>query len=77
MKTLRIVFCILSCVCVAASVFIGFYFGWEWFLITACGAVLFGAGMLFAKNKSEPKPRSADFMNDERENEEINEENKK
>lgn len=77
MKILRIVFCILSCLCVAASVFIGVYYGLQWCLITLAGAILFGAGMFLAKNKSEPKQRSTDFMNSDAENEQIRKENEK
>lgn len=77
MKTLRIIFCILSCLCVAASILVGVFVGWEWFVLTAVLAVAFGAGMIFAKDKSDPKPRSTDFMNSDEENETLQKENSK
>ena len=63
MKALRIIFCILSCICVAASVFFGIFLGWEWFFLAVALAAAFGAGMFFAKAKSEPPEPKKDFMN--------------
>lgn len=71
-EKLRVVFCILSVLCVAACVPIGIFF--EWFcLIPIGGAVLFGFLMLAAKNgfrRPKPEPKT-DFMNTEEENEKI------
>lgn len=76
MKTLKIIFCILSCLCVAASVFVGIYCGWEWFFLVIAGAAVFAGGMFWAKKKSDPPPKpTADFMNSDEENEKIKKEN--
>lgn len=62
MKILRIAFCILACCCVLAAVPIGIFAGLEWLIsdLILCG--LFGAGMIFAKNKTEPRGNTPDFM---------------
>ena len=75
MKTLRIVFCILACLCVAASIFLGAFLGWAYFFIAVAAAVLFGGAMFFVKKKSEPVERRTDFMNSPEENDKIREEN--
>lgn len=75
MKILKIVFCVLSCLCVAASVFLGAFLGWGWFFLAVGAAVLFGAAMFFIKKKSDPVERKTDFMNSPEENAEILEEN--
>lgn len=72
MKVLRMIFCILACVCVAAVVPIGIFF--EWYCIVPLGgAVLFGVLTVAAKNnfrREKPAPKT-DFMNSEEENERI------
>ncbi len=76
MKVLKIIFCILSCICVAASIFVGIFLGWEWFFVVIAGAAVFGGGMVWAKRKSDPPPKpSADFMNTDEQNEQIKQEN--
>ena len=72
MTVLRIVFCILACVCAAAAVPIGIFFEW-WCLIPIVGALAFGLFMIMAKNsssRSESKDHT-DFMNTDEENEKI------
>ena len=73
MKILRIVFCVLACLCVAAVVPIAVFFQW-YCLACVGGAFLFGGAMLLAKRFSEPKPAPVpDYMNSEEKNAEINE----
>ena len=67
-KILRIVFCILSVVCVAATLFIFVYFNW-FGLIPLGGAVIFGFLMVLFKNlqnakelKENPPPPVGDFI---------------
>lgn len=72
MKVLRMIFCILACVCVAAVVPIGIFF--EWYCIVPLGgAVLFGVLTVAAKNnfRREKPALKTDFMNSEEENERI------
>ena len=65
MKTLRIVFCVLSCVCVAACVPAGVWLGWLWVIGFIALAALFAAGMYFCKSKSEETPnRKPDFTDE-------------
>ena len=69
MKTLRIVFCVLSCLTVASVVPLGVFFGW-YCLFALVGAAIFAGGMLLCKRASEPKaPPKPDFMNSDEENE--------
>lgn len=73
LKTLRITFCILACICVAAVVPIGIFFEW-YCLIPLVAAAVFAALTVGAKNgfkrpKPEPKP---DFMNSDEENDKLN-----
>ena len=72
MKTLRIIFCILACVCAAAAVPIGILFEW-WCIIPVAGAIAFTLAMFMAKNASSPKEDKieVDFMNTDEENEKI------
>ena len=71
MKTLRVVFCILACLCVLAVVPVGIFFGWYCLIFVAL-AGLFAVAMLFCKRASEPKaPPAPDFMNSPEENAEI------
>ena len=72
MKTLRVVFCLLSCLCLAACVLVFVYFSY-WGFVCLGGAVLFGLLMLGAKNgfRRTPKPEKTDYMNSEEENERI------
>ena len=72
MKILRITFCILSCICVAAVVPIGIFFEW-YCLIPAAAAFAFAVLTVAAKNgfrREKPAPKT-DFMNSEEENEQI------
>lgn len=67
-KILRIAFCILSVLCVAATLFIFVYF--DWFgLIPLGGAIIFGFLMVYFKNlqqakelKDNPPPPEGDFI---------------
>ncbi len=73
LKTLRITFCILACISVAAVVPVGIFFDW-YCLIPVVAAAAFAALTVGAKNgfkrpKPVPKP---DFMNSDEENEKIN-----
>ena len=74
MKHLRIIFCVLACISVAAVIPVGVLSGsMTWALIPIAAACAFVLLMLFAKNKSEPKPPAApDFMNTPEENAELN-----
>ncbi len=72
MKTLRIVFCILACACVAAVVPVAIFFEY-YCLIPIAGAFCFGAAMLLAKRASVPKTEKPSFMNSDEENARINE----
>lgn len=65
MKVLRIVFCILSCLCVLACVPAGIWLDWTWALVFVLGAACFAAGMVYFKKKSEPKEKKRDFMDDD------------
>lgn len=61
MKVLRIIFCILACLCVAAVVPVAIFF--EWFcLIPAAGAFLFGGGMFFLRSLMAPPPPRTTFL---------------
>lgn len=67
-KILRIVFCILAVICVAATVFIFTYFGW-FGLIPLGGAIAFGLLMTLFRNlqraqelKESPLPPEGDFI---------------
>ena len=72
MKVLRIVFCILACLCVAAIVPVAVFFEW-YCLLCVGGAVLFGGGMFLMRRLMQPKPLpKPDFMNSDEENERIN-----
>lgn len=72
MTVLRVVFCILACICTAAAVPIGIFFEW-WCLIPVVAAFAFALLMIAAKNgftRTKPEVRT-DFMNTEEENEKI------
>ena len=73
MKILRIIFCILSCLCVAVCIPIAAFFG-LWACVPLAGAVVFGLLMLAAKNnfRRPVPPPKADFMNTDEENKKIN-----
>ena len=76
MSTLKIVLCIISCVCVAASVLLGVFLGWQWFFVAAGVAILSGAGMFLTKKKSDPpQAKPTDFMNSDEENAKIRKRN--
>ena len=74
MKVLRIVSCILACICVTAVIPVGiFTASIVWCIIPIAAAAGFIALMFVAKKKSEPKPPAApDFMNSPEENAELN-----
>ena len=72
MTVLRIVFCVLAGICVAATVPVGIFFEW-WCIIPAVAAFAFALFMVMIKNstaRSQEKDRT-DFMNSEAENEKI------
>lgn len=78
LKILRITFCILSALCLAAAIPIGAFFGWVWLVGLLIAAALFALLMFGAKNgfrRQTPAPKP-DFMNSEEENEKINRANK-
>ena len=78
MTVLRIVFCILACLCAAAAVPIGIF--WDWMcLIPIGGAVAFALAMLMVKRASAPpeEKTTVDFMNTDEENEKIRSANDK
>ena len=70
MKTLRIIFCIISCLCVAAVVPAAVWLRW-YCLIFVAGAAVFAVAMILVKRASEPKHETTDFMNSEEKNQEI------
>ena len=72
MTVLRIVFCILACICAAAAIPIGIFWDW-WCLIPIGGAIVFTFVMLMVKNASAPPQQktTVDFMNTDEENERI------
>lgn len=55
MKTLRILFTIVSAVCIAAFVPVATIFGWGYAALCAAGAVCFFALMLLCKQSEENK----------------------
>ncbi len=71
MKTLRIVFCILSCICVLAAVPIGILCDVVYLLLDLFAGLAFGGAMLLCKKRAEPVRRTTDYMNSEEENEAI------
>lgn len=52
-KTLRIVFCVICALTVAASLFIFVYLGMLWGLVSVGAAVIFFLLMMFCKSKQE------------------------
>ena len=71
MKTLQIVFCILSALSVAAVVPVAIFF--EYYCLIPVGtAFLFGLAMFAAKRAATPKLPKPDFMNSQEENDRIN-----
>lgn len=75
---LRILFTILSAICLAVVIPAGALFGWPWFFIFGGGAVAFFLAMLICKQsqeKQEPLQKAegeADFLQpDQQENENI------
>ena len=78
-KILRIIFCVLSCLCVAAVVPIAIFFEW-WCCVPLAGGFLFGGAMFFMIKLATPKVTPTDYMNTDEENEKIlreREQNKK
>ena len=65
MKILRIVFCVLSCLCLAAAVPIGIFCNLIYLVLDLFVALGFGAAMLFCKGKSDEEPPQKDFMDDD------------
>lgn len=78
MKYLQITCCILSCLCVGATVLVGVLAGWLYALIPVVAAVLFALLMIGAKRgfKRTPTPPRTDFMNSDEENRKILDEKK-
>ena len=78
MTVLRIIFCILACLCAAVAVPIGIFFEW-WCLIPIVAAFAFGLAMIMVKNAtSAPEEKThTDFMNTDEENEKIRNVNEK
>ena len=70
---LRTIFCILSVLCVAASVVIGMIFGLLWALVCVAGAAVFAGLMLLAKREKPAPDEKPDFMKSDEENRAINE----
>lgn len=74
---LKTVFCILSCLCLAAAIVIGAFFGWLYCILLLAVAALFAGLMFFVKasaDRSEPPAPTPDFMNSDEENRRIREE---
>lgn len=72
LKTLRIICCIAACLCVAGAIPLGVWCGVVYALAALLAAALFGAGMYFFKNKSEPEQPTPDFMKSDEENAKLN-----
>ena len=72
MTVLRIVFCVLAGLCVAATVPVGIFFEW-WCIVPAVAAFAFALFMVMIKNaSSRPAEKNhTDFMNTDEENEHI------
>ena len=70
MKALRIIFCILACLCVAGAVPAAVFLGW-YALLFILGAVVFGVIMVIIKRATDPKYVMTDFMNTDEQNAEI------
>ena len=72
MTTLRIIFCVLACLCATVAVPIGILFEW-WCAIPIGGAIVFTLAMFMVKNASSPKEDKieVDFMNTDEENEKL------
>ena len=58
MLTLRVIFTILSAICLAALIPVGAFLGLEWALILLFGAGLFFALMHLCKSKQEQRERA-------------------
>jgi predicted MFS family arabinose efflux permease len=71
LKILRILFCVVACLCVASAVFVGIFLGWQWCLICIAVACLFAVLMNWCRNASEKESQTPDFMNTPEENERI------
>ena len=71
MKALRIIFCVLACLSVAAVVPVAVFFE-VYCLIPIGTAFLFGFAMVAAKRASQPKEPQPSFMNTDEENARIN-----
>jgi hypothetical protein len=77
MATLRIIFTILSALCLAAILPAGTFGGMPYFFICAGGAGVFFLLMLLCKRKqevNEPKEKTPDFLNSEEKTEKTEEE---
>lgn len=68
-KILRILFCILAVLILAAAIFIFVYAGWLWGLIALIAAAVSGGLMVLFKNlqlkeeyKKNPPPPEGDFI---------------
>ena len=68
-KTLRIIFCILTVILAAGTIFVFIYAGWKWGFLTLAVAFVFGALMVTFKQlqekeerKKNPPPPQGDFI---------------
>ena len=77
-QILRIVFCILACICTTAGFFIGAYFGFGYAMIAFAAAIVFALMMFFVKDGNpfhrEKEVPKTDFMNSDEENAKIRKE---
>ena len=62
MKILRVLCCILSCLCVASAILDGVFCGFTYCLLLIAAACVFAIVMFLAKNRSEEQPKKPDFM---------------
>lgn len=76
MKTLRILFTVLSALCLAAFLPVGALAGWGYAAICAAGALCFFALMMICKQNQLNAERTPTALPDENKQEEIPEEKK-
>ncbi len=71
---LRILFCVLAVLCVAAVFPVAIFLGWTYCIACIGAAVIFGCLMIFFKNKDTLPTQNLnapDFMNSPEENERL------
>lgn len=68
-RVLRIVFCLLACVCASAAIFVFVLVDWIWGVVTIAACVLFAIGMFLCRNaqareelKKNPPEPVGDFI---------------